>query len=366
MARRDHSAASGRARRTFAGLPVPSIRLVLGFSALLVAGATLGAFGGRAGHAANGPSSAGSKHHPHPWSTTGNPSTTGSWSRTGSTTTATGRTTTARTTTTTARTTTAKTTTAATTTAGPAQSAGDASPLHTGIYATTFWVGEIYDANAADGSQVCSTYDSNWALDWSGGVRIGTAGSGTGCAGSPFGGCDGVPSGAGASFRCATEARTAKNGYFPTSPAVHPAENPFYLDLPFDDVNDPAAFAQRCSVVPWASQYPAANCKNQSFSYLKNHWVKLIGPNGSTCYGQVEDAGPFAYDDTGYVFGATDARPKSKQADNAGLDVSPALNGCLGFKELDGDGDRVSWQFVDASQVPAGPWQRVVTTRGVS
>jgi hypothetical protein len=359
MARRDPSAGSGPPRRTIARLPVPPVRLVLGFTVLLVAGATLGAFGGRASHAANGPSSAGSKHHPHPWSKTGSTATA---------TTATRRTTTARTSTgrrTTAKTTPAKTTTAATTTTGPARSSG-VSPLHTGIYATTFWVGEIYDANAADGSQVCSTYDSNWALNWSGGVRVGTADSGAGCAGSPFGGCDGVPTGTGASFRCATEARTAKNGYFPTSAAVHPAENPFYLDLPFDDVNDPAAFAQRCNVVPWASQYPAANCKNQGFSYLKNHWVKLIGPNGSTCYGQVEDAGPFAYDDTGYVFGATDARPRSKQANNAGLDVSPALNGCLGFKELDGDADRVSWQFVDASQVPAGPWQRVVTTRGVS
>jgi hypothetical protein len=239
-------------------------------------------------------------------------------------------------------------------------------PMHTGIFATTFWVGEIFNASAADGSQVCSTYDSNWALHWSGGVNQGASAPGTDCAGAPYGGCDGVPTGTGASFTCATEARTSSNGDFPTSSSVHPAENPFYLDLPYDDVNDAAAFAQRCSTIPWASQYPASSCKNRGFSYMKNHWVKLIGANGSLCYGQIEDAGPFEYDDTAYVFGSGDARPQSTRANNAGLDVSPAVNGCLGFKELDGDTDKVSWQFVDASQVPTGPWTRIVTTRGVS
>jgi len=33
-------------------------------------------------------------------------------------------------------------------------------PWHTDIVATTFWVGEVFDPNAADGSQVISTYDS--------------------------------------------------------------------------------------------------------------------------------------------------------------------------------------------------------------
>ena len=66
------------------------------------------------------------------------------------------------------------------------------------------------------------------------------------------------------------------------------------------------------------------------------------------------------------MFGSTDARPVRSRSNNAGLDVSPALNGCLGFKELDGDSDKVSWQFVDAAQVPAGPWTKVVTTSGVN
>ena len=239
-------------------------------------------------------------------------------------------------------------------------------PWHTKITSTTFWVGEIYNANASDGSQVCSTYDAAWALHWSGGLNLGLAGSGGGCGGSPVGGCDGIPSGTTlGSFTCATEKRTAANNYFPTSPLVHPSENPFYLDLPYDDVNNSTAFKDRCSVVPWASQFPASDCSNQNFSYMKNHWVRIVGPNGNTCYGQIEDAGPYTYDDEAYVFGSGDARPSSGQANNAGLDVSPALNGCLGFAETDGDSDKVNWQFVDASQVPSGPWTIVVTNTPV-
>jgi hypothetical protein len=41
-------------------------------------------------------------------------------------------------------------------------------PMHTKIVATTFWVGELFNAALADGSQVCSTYDSDWAFHWSG------------------------------------------------------------------------------------------------------------------------------------------------------------------------------------------------------
>ncbi|MFA5860596.1 MAG: hypothetical protein WDA16_02770 [Candidatus Thermoplasmatota archaeon] len=102
---------------------------------------------------------------------------------------------------------------------------------------------------------------------------------------------------------------------------------------------------------------------------MKDHWVEIIGPNGKTCFGQVEDAGPShddLYHDAAYVFGADDARPEQREFNNAGMDVSPALNGCLGFAELDGDSDRVSWRFVDASQVQDGPWKTLVTRSGVT
>ncbi|HVU79061.1 MAG TPA: hypothetical protein VHC67_15910 [Gaiellaceae bacterium] len=269
-----------------------------------------------------------------------------------------------RTKTTPVRTTKTKTATAPST--APATVPSGSYPLHTNVAATTFWVGEIFDSSLADGSQACSTYDGKWAYHWSGGVNLGTDPS-TDCAGAPIGGCDGVPSGTGGGFACRTERRTAANGYFPTSSSVHPAENPFYLDLPFDDVNDRTAFAQRCQVIPWASSVPASKCGDQSYSYMKNRWVAITGPNGNTCYGQVEDAGPShgsLYHDAAYVFGSNDARPAQGQFNNAGMDVSPALNGCLGFKELDGDSDRVSWRFVDSP--PAGPWTRIVTTSQVS
>ena len=246
----------------------------------------------------------------------------------------------------------------------PTGKPGTASPVHTGIVATTFWVGEIFNASIADGSQVCSTYDSQWAYHWSGELNLGTDPS-TDCSGAPIGGCDGQPSGSGSTFKCSTEARDAANGYFPKNPNVHPAENPFYLDLPFDDINDSTAFKERCQVIPWAAG--STQCNNQNYSFMKNHWVAITGPNGKTCYGQVEDAGPShgsLYHDAAYVFGTNNAQPVQGQFNNAGMDVSPALNGCLGFKELDGDSDKVSWRFVDSP--PAGPWTKIVTTRQVS
>ena len=213
---------------------------------------------------------------------------------------------------------------------------GRAYPWHTGIVSTTFWVGEVFDPTAADGSQVYSTFDAAWQRH--------------------YGGCDGkVIRGT-----CRTERRTARNGFFPQH--MKPHQNPFYLDLPYDDVNDPTGFRQRCRVIPWASD-PGyrGHCSDPAFSYLKDRWVKIIGPNRRTCYGQIEDAGPGKYHDSRYVFGAGNKRPANRRYGGAGADVSPALNGCLGFRELDGDTDRISWRFVDAVGVPNGPWRRIVT-----
>ena len=117
---------------------------------------------------------------------------------------------------------------AAETAPSPAAHVSSGYPWHTDIVATTFWVGEVFDANASDGSQVISTYDSKW---W-----------------EHYGGCDGVV----VDEECRTEARSADNGYFPRH--MTPRQNPFYLDLPFDDINNSTAFAQRSSVVPWAHE----------------------------------------------------------------------------------------------------------------
>ncbi|MQW75315.1 hypothetical protein GHK92_05460 [Nocardioides sp. dk4132] len=208
-------------------------------------------------------------------------------------------------------------------------------PWHTRIVATTFWVGEIFDPDAPDGSQMISTYDDNWYAN--------------------YGGCDGqIRRGV-----CRTERRFKRDGWFPRH--MTPKQNPFYLDLPYDDLNDKIGFRRRGEVIPWASRPRYAGLVgDRDVSLMKNRWVQ-IRSRGRTCYGQIQDAGPGKYHDARYVFGHRDARPASKRYNNAGMDVSPALNGCLRFRSLNGKRDRVDWRFVDARDVPRGPWKRIVT-----
>lgn len=220
----------------------------------------------------------------------------------------------------------------------PAATPGANYPWHTGIVAATFWVGEVFDPNAPDGSQEFSTYDSQWMRS--------------------YGGCDGV-----VTSRCETERRVETNGYAPT--AMTPLENPFYLDLPYDDIHNDAAFRERAAVIPWANDPKhAGKGADPLFSFLKNRWVK-IRKDSRVCYGQIQDAGPGQYQDRAYVFGSTDARPANSKFNGAGLDVSPALNGCLNLSALEGLADKVDWQFVDEADVPNGPWKRLVTTSQV-
>lgn len=226
--------------------------------------------------------------------------------------------------------------------AGPVSEGGRGSaaektyPWHTEIVATTFWVGEVFDPNAADGSQMFSTFDDNWYAN--------------------YGGCDGVI----VDGVCQTEARSAGNNYFPTQTTAK--ENPFYLDLPFDDVNNQRAAEMRQPTIPWSGEPAYAQGKTDpSFSLMKNRWVQLEH-DGRTCYGQIQDAGPGEYDDDTYVFGADDARPKNERYGGAGMDVSPALNSCLGFADINGVEEGVSWRFIDDADVPDGPWTVLVTT----
>lgn len=251
---------------------------------------------------------------------------------------------------------------------------------HTNITATTFWVGENF-RSAADGSQVCSAYDGEWAKRWAPAEdTVSTLIDSTDCSGAPIGGCDGVrgalvTSGGRRIVTCTTENRTAANDYYPSwaTTAKLPRENPFYLDLPYNDISE--GFSGRCAVIPWANDPGfAGKCNDRNFSYMKNRWVEIVGPNGNTCYGQIQDAGPsddessdpLKYRDAPYVFGTNDARPSNQSWNSAGMDVSPALNGCLGFADLDGSGDKVRWRWIEAQNVPAGPWKKVITTSQVN
>jgi hypothetical protein len=185
--------------------------------------------------------------------------------------------------------------------AGCSRAQADDHPWHHDIVATNFWVGQVL-SSAPDGSQEISAYDPHWMAN--------------------YGGCDGIVDVNGV---CQFESRSAANGFFPTH--MTPKQNPFYLDLPLEEPS------------------------------LKNRWVQL-SKDGNTCYGQIEDAGPAVYDDRAYVLGT--ARPKNQRFNGAGLDVSPALNGCLEFSgAVDGASDKVDWRFVDSP--PAGPWTRIVT-----
>ena len=208
--------------------------------------------------------------------------------------------------------------------------------MHTNITATVFWIGEPVGNGSTEDNAV-SAYDDRWLQH--------------------YGGVD-------------------DHGYvrrYPYFPRFTPRENPFYLDVPYDDfLDDGSPRPSRRNDVPWgaaASDLIAAAMKRGSpFSVMKNQWIKVSHTrNGATrtCYGQVEDAGPYVYDDAHYVFGAGDPRPRSRRAHNAGIDVSPALRDCLGFVGLNNDANRVNWQFVAQSDLPPGPWGRVVTTRQV-
>ena len=166
-----------------------------------------------------------------------------------------------------------------------AEGRGPAYPWHTRIVATTFWVGEVFDPDAEDGSQMYSTYDDHWYAS--------------------YGGCDGMIQ-AGV---CRTERRHQRNGYFPRH--MVPKQNPFYLDLPYDDLNDPIGFANRGTALPWASRKRYATLVDDpEVSLMKNRWVQ-ISSRGRTCFGQIQDAGPGEYHDAEYVFGDQDARPAS-------------------------------------------------------
>ncbi len=201
-------------------------------------------------------------------------------------------------------------------------STGSPYPWHTNITATVFWIGEGSIPGYTEVNTI-STYDGSWEAD--------------------YGGVDD------------TALRTYP--FFPTS--FYPKENPFYLDVPFDDINNPTAYAWRVNI-PWYT-----GNTSQNYSYMKNVWVKLT-KGSNVCYGQNEDAGPFDYADYNYVFGTNDQRPLNKQANSAGMDVSPALRDCLGFNGLDNAENQVNWQFVPASNVPSGPWTTVITTSQVN
>ena len=200
--------------------------------------------------------------------------------------------------------------------------AGRSYPWHTGITATVFWVGEPADADTNNITNAVSAWDDHWTAHYGG-----------------------------------TDDPAQRNGYDPAG--FTPGQNPFYLDLPYNDFTDQGVRRADVTSVPWYGDSSwAANA-----SVMKNRWVR-VRHNGRTCYGQLEDAGPRYYDDVAYVFGS--ARPRNRDyANGTGIDVSPALRDCLGFAGLDNADNLVDWQFIDTSALPGGPWTAIVTSSGI-
>ncbi len=191
-------------------------------------------------------------------------------------------------------------------------------PVHKNITATLFWIGENANESNKQISNVSSAWDESWV--------------------DHFGGVDDPKK---------------RNGYFPAN--FMPHENPFYFALPYNDLDKNGVQKNDVqTLVPWAKNRSPVKTE----SLCKNMWIKIIHGD-KIAYAQWEDVGPFSENDSGYVFG--DKQPHSNTNDSAGLDLSPAVNDYLALNGL----DTVEWQFIDARDVPKGPWKDIITTSGV-
>ncbi|HSP44100.1 MAG TPA: hypothetical protein VLO11_14595, partial [Luteolibacter sp.] len=191
-------------------------------------------------------------------------------------------------------------------------------PWKKAITCTIFWIGE--QPTARNPTPNCkSSWDTQWSIN--------------------FGGYDNPAPAA----RIADHAR----GEFRPKGFV-PRLNTFYVALPYNDVISHRAHKPEAPrVIPWFSRMNPQPGK----TVLKGRWIH-IHRNGLNCFAQWEDCGPWVTDDWEYVFG--NKPPKNVQNGRAGIDISPAVRDYLGIKS----GHKVHWRFVEASQVPYGPWKK--------
>ena len=196
-------------------------------------------------------------------------------------------------------------------------------PLHKDITVTNFYVGEPATEENMYIPNTASAWDDIWL--WH------------------FGGTD------------TPEERNETYIYYPKM--FTPSENPFYFALPYNDLNTDGKPKETQKKIPWYTG-------DANDSVLKNRWIMIIKRNSDgsekTAYAQWEDVGPFGENDFDYVFG--NSNPLNTYNQNAGLDVSPAVKYYLGLNDI----DKVDWRFVDASDVPDGPWKKTVTETPVT
>ena len=191
-------------------------------------------------------------------------------------------------------------------------------PWKTHVTCTIFWIGEQpTDRNPTPNCK--SSWDQNWSAN--------------------FGGYDDPePSNRVADY--------TTNEFRPKK--FVPKLNPFYVALPYNDVlgygnHKPEA----ARVIPWfARTRPEAGR-----TVCKGRWLQIYS-GGRSCFGQWEDCGPWVTDDWQFVFGTKP--PKTTQNGAAGIDLSPSIRDFLRVKS----GQKVHWRFVEAGDVPYGPWKK--------
>lgn len=177
------------------------------------------------------------------------------------------------------------------------------------VVATIFWVGEEPTVNNPTPNHA-SAWDPNWE--------------------SNFGGYDDPK---------------RRDGLLPAG--FVPELNPFYIALPYNDIGSNWRHKPEASeVIPWFWR----EYRGDGVSVCKGRWV-AIHTEGRVCYAQWEDVGPFETDHWQYVFRG--AEPRDNRNGGAGIDVSPAVRDYLQLRS----GERVQWRFVEARDVPAGPWK---------
>lgn len=183
-------------------------------------------------------------------------------------------------------------------------------PWKRNIITTVFWVGETPTKNNPV-PNTKSSWDGNWTRN--------------------FGGFDNPDP-------------SRRRNYIPAN--FVPRQNPFYVALPYNDVTRGTTKPEAPRVIPWFKRefqrYGASVCKGRWLAIRKGNRV---------AYAQWEDCGPFRTDHWQYVFG--NARPLPNLNGGAGLDVSPAVRDFLGLKGT----DYCDWKFVEARDVPSGPWR---------
>ena len=185
--------------------------------------------------------------------------------------------------------------------------------VHIDIAATVFWVGEEETEESGFISNAASFWDKNWQ--------------------EHFGGVDDPDN---------------RNGFWPQD--FTPRQNPFYIALPYADFDSAKNLKASAKKIPWYKSPKSGQ------SVVKNRWVK-VSYREKICFGQWEDVGPKNTDDFDYVFGQ-----KPPRNSFSGIDLSPAVRDCL---EMRGRA-KVSWQFIEDSQVPDGAWKQIITKSAIN